>query len=73
MMRRFKDNLWRGYGVLALAYIIFWWVMLFVWFIPLQSGVLVTLSVGALAFVFVTVGLFGMIFSFFVVRACFER
>jgi hypothetical protein len=72
MRSRFKDNLWRGYGVLALAYIVVWWTVLLVWFIPLTSSFLVPLEAAAFAFAFITVGLFGMIFSFFVVWACFS-
>ncbi len=65
--------MWRGYGVLALAYIVFWWIMLLVWFVPLQSEPWLRWSDATLALAFITVGLFGMIFSFFVIRACFEK
>jgi len=73
MMQRFKDSLWRGYGVLALLYMVFWWVMLFVWYVPTTSKLWGSWGESALAFVFITIGLFGMVFSGFVVWVCFER
>jgi hypothetical protein len=79
-MQRIKDNLWRGYGIVALAYMIFWWIELFVWYFPFYYKFWDFFVQDALpiyetrmAFLFISVGMLAMIFSFYIVWACFKR
>ncbi len=76
MNQKIRDNLWRGWGVLALLYMVLWWVALFVWYFPFygeayQNNVPYIESV--FAFLFVTAGTLVMVFSFFVVSWGFEK
>ncbi len=76
MMQKIRDNLWRGWGILALLYMVSWWMVLFMWYIPFSAKALqvnVPYYEAVAAFLFVTGGLLGMIFSYFIMRACFSQ
>lgn len=73
---RIRDNFWRTPGLIALMYMVLWWIAFALWYVPTQ----VTSAVEALdpftsamASVFITVGLGAMVFSVFLVYPlCFK-